>query len=382
MRILVLEDNDEKYAAIADRVTAFRGFSATTISRASNLAAATKAIFEEAFDIIVVDLMVPPRDGDLPLDVTEDVIAMLQDAERNAATPVIALSSYDDLVEVQRVRFADAGIALTHFDASSEAWGRQLDAALLRARERIAFDFVIICALDKERAAYTQTPAAVGQLRNIQGLDALEVTIGTLKGVALKLPRMGLVNAAALTARAIELLKPRLIAMSGICAGFSGETKVGALHVAEICWEHQAGKWSDDGFKMEHYDVPLDADVGTVLSQMIAEDRKGSDLKKGLLEDAIVFEEMSIAPFASGSSVIASGERMLEIKSQHRKATGLDMEMYGVYQAARLSHHKPITFGVKAVVDVGDHKKSDAFHEYGCVLSARFVVKAIPALLQ
>ena len=164
--------------------------------------------------------------------------------------------------------------------------------------------------------------------------------------------------------------------MPGICAG-AGETKVGTLLVGDICWEYQAGKWSDDGFKIEHYDVGMDPELRTMISQFIEEDPKGLRLKSGLLEDAIVFERIKIAPLSTGSAVIADKSRMEAIAEQHRKMAGLDMELYGVYQAAALSSLRPAVFGVKTVVDGGDGNKSDAYHEYGCALSARFVVAVV-----
>jgi adenosylhomocysteine nucleosidase len=85
-------------------------------------------------------------------------------------------------------------------------------------------------------------------------------------------------------------------------------------------------------------------------------------------------------PLATGSAVIASTERMGEINLQHRKMAGLDMELYGVYKAADLSALDPVFFGAKTVVDVGDAHKGDTYHEYGSVLSARFVVEATAVL--
>jgi adenosylhomocysteine nucleosidase len=57
---------------------------------------------------------------------------------------------------------------------------------------------------------------------------------------------------------------------------------------------------------------------------------------------------------------------------------GLDMEMYGVYKAVELSSKNPI--GAKTVADLADNAKADKYHEYGSILSARFVVDAMVVL--
>jgi adenosylhomocysteine nucleosidase len=146
------------------------------------------------------------------------------------------------------------------------------------------------------------------------------------------------------------------------------------------CWEYQAGKWASDGFKIEHYDVGLETATRTTISQFISRLGKAIDYKKDLLEDAAMFEEIVIAPMATGSAVIASEERISAIQEQHRKMAALDMEMYGVYKAAQLSASSPVVFGAKTVVDLATHSKGDQYHEYGSILSARFIVDVISQL--
>jgi nucleoside phosphorylase len=90
-----------------------------------------------------------------------------------------------------------------------------------------------------------------------------------------------------------------------------------------------------------------------------------------------------IVPFASGSAVVASTDRIKEIADQHRKMAGIDMEMYGVYKSLKLSCRPEIMFfGVKTVVDFADEQKSDNLHNYGAIVSSRFAVMAIKELLQ
>ena len=380
MRILIIEDQDEKFLAIDAEVRHSYVDMAIEVVRADSLAFTTKCIYEFKFDLIVIDLMLPLRPGDEPQDISDDIIATIEMSDLNRGANIIALSAFEELVAEQRARFTEAGIILVHYENEELAWRKHLAIALSRMQQQTLFDFVIVCALDKERYAFRSTYAEIGELRNIRGLDCLPVKVAGLNGVCIKLPRMGLVDASIITARAIERFNPKILAMSGICAGFGTEAPIGTVVIADPCWEYQAGKWAHDGFKIEHYDVCLEINVRTAISQFI--DRLGNALeyKTDLIEDAIVFAGMIIAPMATGSAVIANYEKLASIQLQHRKIAALDMEMYGVYKAAQLSAANPLVFGAKTVVDEADSAKDDRYHEYGAILAARITVGAIVEL--
>lgn len=381
MKILIIEDSDSKYGAISDSVAESLPSIHAKFSRAHDLSEATKLLYENRYDVVFIDLMLPHRRKDDPIDVTEDILGVIEASEKNSSSSFFAISGFEDLIQEQRARFIDAGIVLIHYSPDSDTWRTTISSCMARLRQSQSFDFVIFCALDKEREGFRSTDAKVGSYQNIRGLDCLHIEIGGLRGVCIKPPRMGLVEATIAASRAIELFNPRFAAMSGICAGFSGRAKLGALLVADPCWEHQTGKWSSDGFKREQYDVDLEGDVRTHLEQLIASNRHNwLDLKTDLIEDSLIFEKIEVAPMITGSSVIASSEKVEDLKEHHRKTAGIDMEMYGLYRAARISARKPVFFGAKTVVDLADEAKGDTYHNYGSVLSARFVVKAIEHL--
>ena len=381
MRILILEDNDSKYAVVRSEIEGFFRDKALEMRRAKTLVEGLKNIFEERFSLIVLDLMMPTRTGEAPSDITQEVLQSIESSECNRGSAVIALTGFEDLARDQKAMFAHAGIVLVHYEGAEIGWRSGVRSALSRVSGEMVYDFVVICALEKERAAFRNTSASVKELRNLRGLDCLSMSVGTYQGLCVKLPRMGLVEASIITSRVLERFRPALLAMSGICAGISDEARIGALVVADVCWEYQAGKWSDSGFQVEHYDIALTQDVRTALSQMVEVDPKAQSIKHGLLEDQVVFEPVLFGPMVTGSAVIASKDRLSSITLQHRKLAALDMEMYGVYKAAYMSETTPMFFGAKTVVDVGDGAKNDRYHTYGCDLSARFVVKGIQLLL-
>ena len=52
---------------------------------------------------------------------------------------------------------------------------------------------------------------------------------------------MGLVGMAITASKAIEAFQPKIVCMSGICAGVEGEVGLLDIIIGNICWEYQTG---------------------------------------------------------------------------------------------------------------------------------------------
>jgi hypothetical protein len=62
---------------------------------------------------------------------------------------------------------------------------------------------------------------------------------------------------------------------------------------------------------------------------------------------------------------------MEEIKKQHRKLLGVEMEFYGAYLAAKdCPAPRPITFGLKGVSDFAGGDKDDTYQGFAAHMSA------------
>jgi len=64
MEVLVIEDQPEKFELLQSEIVAAFSEAAVRVERSKTLAAATKQIYENRFDLIVIDLMVPLREGE------------------------------------------------------------------------------------------------------------------------------------------------------------------------------------------------------------------------------------------------------------------------------------------------------------------------------
>lgn len=74
---------------------------------------------------------------------------------------------------------------------------------------------------------------------------------------------------------------------------------------------------------------------------------------------------------ASGSAVLADSEALEDIKRQKRELIGIEMEVYGLYAAARAaSSPRPSAFALKSVCDFADPDKKDAMQKFAAYTSA------------
>ena len=173
--------------------------------------------------------------------------------------------------------------------------------------------------------------------------------------------------------------------MSGICGGIPTESKVYDVLVTEICHQHDVGKWIEEGLKGEHYDIQINPILRDRLEALINDNAVHKFVGKGIDFQRFEYPEgmdslelnMRLAATSSGSAVIAEAGKTATLSGAQRKLAGFDMEIYAVYEAARLSKKNPLFFAVKTVVDDGDKNKGDRFHRVGSLLSARFTVSAI-----
>jgi nucleoside phosphorylase len=240
-----------------------------------------------------------------------------------------------------------------------------------------------VSALAKERDAYEHTTAELGEFISLNGLDCRYTSMGSLKGVNILLPRMGLVEASIATAKAIETFSPKCIVMGGICGGIESVADIGTLVVADPIWEYQTGKWHENGFQHDIYQEVMNSALTTEIKTFIARDPNLSKLKAGLtIDKKLLGANAIVAPMATGSAVVADSDKLTAINAQHRKMAAIDMEMYGVHRASSAARSGPLVFGAKVVVDTANSAKGDHYHEFGCALSARFCVSMLEKLAE
>ena len=379
MRIVVFEDDNNKWQSIKQCLLG-KGIREGNIKRIDNVAQFVEVV-KQPIDLCIIDILMPGVRGGETRSAGKELLQML-DYSGMRPVPVLAITAYPDEASVDRDDFASRGCMIYDYNDKS-VWAQALDAFIAQAKEKGRYDFLLFAALKEERDAYLKLPQF--NVRSVQrgGLDIWEFEHATHSGAIVLLPRMGIINAAVVVARALEMYSPAVVAMSGICAGIDKNAELGQLLVTDFVWEYQSGKWLADAFAAEPYQVSVPQNTRLSLSKIIDQDdllpRLEAHFRGGVRPSKV--SKPKLAVFTSGSAVIASEARLASVKSQHRKVAGLDMEVFGFHRAVELSGLPIHAFSAKVVVDKANESKGDELHEYGCLISAAFVLNVLPALL-
>lgn len=388
MEILILEDADAKFEEVRAHVSASEVGSVVT--RAFFLSDFNKIIERKKFDLIVVDLLVPRfKDSIEAEDVSTEIVEACRDTLCiNKSTPMLALTAFDDASDENYKELNSYDISVAKF-AQDGRWREVLTQKIGVSRPKKKFDVVIVCGLAKEVAGFSEAGYSLGDTFIHGNLDCREISIGCWSGVLVTSARMGLVTCAITTTQAIESFSPKLLCMSGICAGIKGKAKLLDVAIAEVCHQHDFGKWSVSGYEPEIYSIPLKAKLRAQLKKIVDDEKdfgscilKDVEYDKDELPDSMqrLGANVYLTVASSGSAVVAD-ERMVEIiRDQQRKGSIFEMESFALYEAARLHPSDIPVFSAKAVVDDGTAGKNDKYHRLACILAARTVYECVRRL--
>ena len=392
MRILAIEDNEAKLAALNALVYEVDGNA--TLKHCDNIREALIELDVAMYDLVILDLMMPLTKDGSPQDTGKEILQIISASRLNRTTNIVALTAYKELYELQEEEFSQAGVVLVHYDGISNEWKKTIKSFLRRVSVLPRCDFVIVCALDIERNALVGTRAQVGVQKRENGFDVREIKIGDHKGNVILLPRTGLIDVSIIASSAMERYRPRLIAMSGICAGVKNRVKMGQVLVCATCWEYQVGKspsqldkfgaWccTQEGFEFEPYQSTVAEPVRQILLALCRSDKISEIIYGDGLPPGVERCKPSLATMVSGSAVVADEGTRDFIQAQHRKIDAIEMELAGLFRAVSLLDDSVIVIGVKGVSDFADSRKTDDIRDFAATASARFVVEAIDKLLE
>lgn len=396
LRILVIDDKPARYEAfranIIDRYT-----SEDSIDVATSVKDALRRVAEVRYDIAIVDMQLPATAWDhnpSPTGGIDLLEHLREDDSLHVPKFVIGITSAAEDDERVTSFFENSPWVLIRSASAGSDWEARLQKLVAhadeveKARSQLVYkmDVCLITALaDPEfkallRAPFqwdpdpvfidSNTPVRSGRLETSDG-RSLRVVAGCSM-------RMGSTEAALLSLKLIEEFRPRILAMTGICAGLEKKTAFGDPILAAKVWDWTSSKWETDEHGVEHIlPSPDYIEPSTEVISRFRLLRDDADFAHKLREswqastpDTVL--TLRDAPCASGPIVVADGKTLTEIREkQNREVLALEMEAYGVYCAARkASQPRPITFSIKSVCDFADPRKNDAMQKYASYTSA------------
>lgn len=388
MDILIVDDQPARLRGLIERLEA-AGFGGTTLVQ--NAMAAREEMAQARFDLLVLDICLPNRPVDEPsnqssVDLLSDI---LQGDSLCKPRRILGLSAYDESAAIVAELFKDYTWGLVRYAADHDGWIDQIVNAAAFAREEpgraqtrtYLSDVAFLTALRIPeydallRNGWTWEPAK--PLDNVLFVQHAAFQSGgrTFHAHAAVAPRMGMVSSALIAAKLIEHLRPRLLVMTGVCAGVSGKVQLGDVLFADPSWDYQSGKRVKDGgstgFSIDPHQLDVAASLRAHADQLRADRVFLRSVRDAWQGDAPGELNLSIGPVASGSAVLADGASLDEIKRQQRTLIGIEMEIYGLFAAAHLAPDpQPMPAAFKAVCDFADPDKSDVNQRYAAYTSA------------
>jgi nucleoside phosphorylase len=219
------------------------------------------------------------------------------------------------------------------------------------------------------REAWQRHSGSGGFIQYVSELETASGGIVTLSVAQQLIP--GKVGAASCAA---ELLKsqPRLMLMTGICAGVGME--LGDIAVAYTAFEHDVGKLAEI-FEDQNQTFEVSRLARTELEEFIQDGIPKSVEAVERLEGGVI--KVKGGSFATGSFVVANSSAVAKLRERDRKLVAIDMEASALFQFMCQTAPDVARMVVKSVSDRADQEKGDEFHEYCSEVSARWAISFI-----
>jgi nucleoside phosphorylase len=396
MKILLIEDLDEKASAIQK---CLKGVcDEAEISRVKSVTGAVKALGNSHFDLAILDFVLPVRDGAKTVrNAGTDLLTEIVDGDIQKPTHVICLTEFPSLSDAIKSPIARSITHVVKYSDRGTLWHEALRKKCDYIRKRLIQAKSSPREFLADVAIVTSSPPIELKevLRTDQNFvaefhadDAVHYDITNWKNaggrnlqvVACAAPQMGMTAAAVTAGKVIERWRPRFLAMSGIAAATKKDLNFGDILAGEIVYDYGSGKIleSKSGKRVFVADPrPLTIDVQLkALLQAVERDQTGiAQFMAQWQGEAIDWmPKLIVGVLASGAAVVQSRTLVREILETSRKTVGLEMEAYGVFQAAELAREpRPRVLIAKSVCDYADPAKSDDWQRLAAFTSARFL---------
>lgn len=256
-----------------------------------------------------------------------------------------------------------------------------------------SFDVLIVCALSEERDRVFDAfgVSVEDRKRTFQGFRSdynfiyQQFSYAGFNIAIVTQNSMGMATAASVTTRAILAMNPKIVAMTGICAGRKSKVSLGDIIVADQVFDYTAGKKYVDRFSPRPFSFTADDVIRNYVSAAILNNDYISD---SILQDwhgSRISHRISVhmKALASGTAVIDDEQTMISAAAIQDNLYAIDMEGYGIALAATALRTKWII--IKAVQDFADgHKEHDesGIRDFAAYASASLLKNMIPSIIE
>lgn len=403
MKILIVDDNVDKTRDVI-RILLENGVpNADVVDHKTNAFDAIRALKSGFYDLLIVDLALPRSAVESPaLDGGKRLLReILRGKDICRPGHIVGLTENEEAFESSLPEFNERLWSIVQFDRASSLW---IDSVVAKVEHILAnenarrsgteynYDGAIVCAL--------RSPELSGVLKTDHNWTKLEqnndptiyweaqVTAnnGSKKRIiACAASQMGMAAAASLATKVCTSFKPRLLMMTGICAGRDGEVQLGDIIVANPSWDYGSGKFT---FDIDSGDTlfsphPIQISLDPLLRKQAEEIADDQSLIDSFRRDfdgpkPTAALKAIVGPMTSGAAVRADDTFFESVAKHNRKVLAVEMEAFGVYVAgSEAPAPAPKVAVVKAVSDFANSEKDDRVRDYASYVSARFALEIV-----
>lgn len=399
LKILIVEDNNDKLRCIVKCLSSVRGISVEDIAFQPDAISAKRLLRENKYDLLIVDIAIPDR-IDQPPSMDGGIRLLQEITERSGfrmPDHIIGLTGFAELHQAAQASFGAKSWRVIQYDPASDDWETQVRA---RAEHIVACrmssngllpefqsHLAVVCALDSPELQAVLRLDWNWAMHAVRG-DSSIYYRGEIPQLGRKLivyaaaaSRMGMTATSILSSKMIQVFRPKYLAMVGIAAGIPGRTELGDVIAADPTWDYSSGKIerspgeTQARFQSAPHQISLSSTLRNHL-RLLASDNQALARIAGEWpgKRSPTPLRLHIGPLASGPSVLADGEQRTAIIQQHRKLLGIEMETYALFAAAEeASEPRPMAFSLKSVCDFSDGSKNDDYQGYAAYTSAQML---------
>ena len=378
MKILLLDDDKDRIQDIQELA---HDYNAEVIMSFSLDDAETR-IKESHFDLVIVDLVVPPKYNNRTLSKVAglEFIKFIYESLESIYMPygVLAVSIHlDELDYLDQLRLYPVPL----IDTTAENWKGNIRTVIDNYCSRInSVDVAIITAVDVEfKAMYDESWAKdldCGTLTFYR--KRIKTNSGAITAILFQSENKGLLSASFAMSQLFKYYSPKKVFMIGIAAGNSKRTSLGDIIVAKESCDYSIGAVKDDKGELEFESEPsllrASDNMSNIFRSYSLNERLQYDLRSKVnMDDYNSDIKIHLGLMASGPLVVKS----IQLKEKfiipfNRNYFGIDMETYAVYYSCIKNGCKDF-MSIKSVSDFADKDKDKDYQKYCSKLSAELL---------
>jgi len=270
MRILIVDDDQPKRSRVSQLVGQGLKDYAVQIKEAATYEEALRTLQESYYDLVILDLLLPAADGTPSQDSSRALIRQVTNGT-GLLPPmhIIGLTAYEAVADQERVYFDQHLLSLEFYSPVHTKWADKITSKIIYLMqsqhasmrfqaESYGIDVFVLAArhqneylpirkkLFKDSKVETH-PMWKGDITR----GEIELHDGRVLSAALCcVNEMGMAPTAVVASQAINVFRPKLLGMIGMCCGFNTKACVSPRRIMDVivarevtCWEE--GKYVD-----------------------------------------------------------------------------------------------------------------------------------------